>query len=55
MVFALLTEVVVLHLKAIIVQVGVLGLESSILESEVCFGIFLALNKQFSNQSGSFL
>ena len=44
-VFALLTEVIAFHMKAIIIQVGVLGLESPILRYGVCFTIFLDFNK----------
>lgn len=47
MVLALLTEVLTLYVRATLVQVGIPGLESPIPECEICFSMFLALNKQF--------
>lgn len=46
-VFILLTKVVTLYMKAIILQVGISGLKTPILECKVCFPIFIPLNKQF--------
>lgn len=46
-VFALLAKIIALHMGATIVFVGVLGIEDFILRSEVCFAMFLTLNKKF--------
>lgn len=46
-VFVRLTKVITFYVRATIIQVGVLGLESLILECKICFAIFLAINKQF--------
>lgn len=45
MIFALLAEIVVLHIGATIVQIRVLGLKSSILGGGICFAMFLTHNK----------
>lgn len=46
-IFALLTKVLTFHVKATIIQVGILGFDSPILSCKACFATFLALKKQF--------
>lgn len=55
MVFAMLTKVITLHIKATIVKVGVLYLKNFIPRCGICFAIFLTLNKQFKAQLSDFL
>ena len=47
MIFTLLIEIIALYIQALIVKVGVLGLEGSIPGGKVCLAMFLALDKQF--------
>ena len=47
MILALSTEIVALHMQVLIIQVGVTGLEGSLLGGGVCLAMFLALDKQF--------
>ena len=46
-ILTLLTEIIVFHIQARIVKVGIPRLEGSIPEGEVCLVMFLALDKQF--------
>ena len=46
-VLALPIEIVVLHVETLIIQLGVSGLENSILRGGVCLTMLLAFNKQF--------
>ena len=46
-ILTLSTEIIALHMQALIVKVRVPDLKSSILGSGVCLAIFLALDKQF--------
>ena len=47
MVLALLTEIIALYIQVSIIQVGVMGLESSLPRGRVFLAMFLALDKQF--------
>lgn len=45
MIFALLTKVATLYIRATIVSAEILALKSYIPECKICFSMFLALNK----------
>ena len=47
MILALSTKIVALYMCTLVVEVGILGLESSIPKGEICLAMLLALDKQF--------
>lgn len=46
-ILTLLAEVIVLHIQASIIQVGITGFKDSFPRGRICLTIFLALDKKF--------